>query len=266
MRVRAFTQDDAHIFCTESQITSETEAFCDLLLSIYRDFGFDEVIVKFSDRPEKRAGSDDIWDRAENALREATAAAGLATVLNPGEGAFYGPKLEFVLRDAIGRDWQLGTLQVDFVLPERLDATYVGEDGSKHRPVMLHRAILGSFERFIGVLIEHYAGRLPLWLAPVQAVVATITRDADDYARRVHAVLVEAGIRAELDLRNEKINYKVREHSVAKVPAILVVGAREQQEDTVAIRRLGGRSQEILALESAIARLCEEAAGPLARE
>ena len=266
MRVRAFTQDDAHIFCTESQITSETEAFCDLLLSIYRDFGFDEVIVKFSDRPEKRAGSDDTWDRAENALREATAAAGLATVLNPGEGAFYGPKLEFVLRDAIGRDWQLGTLQVDFVLPERLDATYVGEDGSKHRPVMLHRAILGSFERFIGVLIEHYAGRLPLWLAPVQAVVATITRDADDYARRVHAVLVEAGIRAELDLRNEKINYKVREHSVAKVPAILVVGAREQQEGTVAIRRLGGRSQEILALESAIARLCEEAAGPLARE
>ena len=266
MRVRAFTQDDAHIFCTESQITSETEAFCDLLLSIYRDFGFDEVIVKFSDRPEKRAGSDDTWDRAENALREATAAAGLATVLNPGEGAFYGPKLEFVLRDAIGRDWQLGTLQVDFVLPERLDATYVGEDGSKHRPVMLHRAILGSFERFIGVLIEHYAGRLPLWLAPVQAVVATITRDADDYARRVHAELVEAGIRAELDLRNEKINYKVREHSVAKVPAILVVGAREQQEDTVAIRRLGGRSQEILALESAIARLCEEAAGPLARE
>jgi len=266
MRVRAFTQDDAHIFCTEDQITSETEAFCALLLSVYRDFGFDEVIVKFSDRPEKRAGSDDTWDRAENALREATAAAGLATELNPGEGAFYGPKLEFVLRDAIGRDWQLGTLQVDFVLPERLDATYVGEDGSKHRPVMLHRAILGSFERFIGILIEHYAGRLPLWLAPVQAVVATITRDADDYAQRVHAELVEAGIRAELDLRNEKINYKVREHSVAKVPAILVVGAREQQEETVAVRRLGGQSQEILALESAIARLCEEAAGPLARK
>jgi threonyl-tRNA synthetase len=266
MRVRAFTQDDAHIFCTEDQITSETEAFCDLLLSIYRDFGFDEVIVKFSDRPEKRAGSDETWDRAENALREATAAAGLATELNPGEGAFYGPKLEFVLRDAIGRDWQLGTLQVDFVLPERLDATYVGEDGSKHRPVMLHRAILGSFERFIGILIEHYAGRLPLWLAPVQAVVATITRDADDYAHRVHGELVEAGIRAELDLRNEKINYKIREHSVAKVPAILVVGAREQQESTVAVRRLGGQSQEILALESAIARLCEEAAGPLARK
>ncbi len=266
MRVRAFTQDDAHIFCTEDQITSETEAFCDLLLSIYRDFGFDEVIVKFSDRPEKRAGSDETWDRAENALREATAAAGLATELNPGEGAFYGPKLEFVLRDAIGRDWQLGTLQVDFVLPERLDATYVGEDGSKHRPVMLHRAILGSFERFIGILIEHYAGRLPLWLAPVQAVVATITRDADDYAQRVHGELVEAGIRAELDLRNEKINYKIREHSVAKVPAILVVGAREQQESTVAVRRLGGQSQEILALESAIARLCEEAAGPLARK
>jgi threonyl-tRNA synthetase len=266
MRVRAFTQDDAHIFCTEEQITSETEAFCDLLLGVYRDFGFDEVIVKFSDRPEKRAGTDDTWDRAENALREATEAAGLATELNPGEGAFYGPKLEFVLRDAIGRDWQLGTLQVDFVLPERLDATYVGEDGSKHRPVMLHRAILGSFERFIGILIEHFAGRLPLWLAPVQAVVATITRDADDYAHRVHRELVEAGIRAELDLRNEKINYKVREHSVAKVPAILVVGAREQQEETVAVRRLGGQSQEILALERAIARLCEEAAGPLSRK
>jgi threonyl-tRNA synthetase len=266
MRVRAFTQDDAHIFCTEDQITSETEAFCDLLLSVYRDFGFDDVIVKFSDRPEKRAGSDETWDRAEDALREATAAAGLVTELNPGEGAFYGPKLEFVLRDAIGRDWQLGTLQVDFVLPERLDATYVGEDGSKHRPVMLHRAILGSFERFIGILIEHFAGRLPLWLAPVQAVVATITRDADDYARRVHGELAEAGIRAEIDLRNEKINYKVREHSVAKVPAILVVGVREQQGGTVAVRRLGGQSQEILALEPAIARLCEEAEGPLARK
>jgi threonyl-tRNA synthetase len=263
MRVRAFTQDDAHIFCTESQITSETEAFCELLLSVYRDFGFEDVIVKFSDRPEKRAGSNDTWDRAEKALRDATAAAGLDTELNPGEGAFYGPKLEFVLRDAIGRDWQLGTLQVDFVLPERLDATYVGEDGSKHRPVMLHRAILGSFERFTGILIEHHAGRLPLWLAPTQAVVTTITNEADDYGRRVHAQLAAAGIRTELDLRNEKIGYKVREHSLAKVPVILVVGAREQQNDTVAVRRLGSDAQEVLAIDQAIARLQSEGAGPL---
>jgi threonyl-tRNA synthetase len=263
MRVRAFTQDDAHIFCTESQITSETEAFCELLLSVYRDFGFEDVIVKFSDRPEKRAGSNDTWDRAEKALRDATAAAGLDTELNPGEGAFYGPKLEFVLRDAIGRDWQLGTLQVDFVLPERLDATYVGEDGSKHRPVMLHRAILGSFERFTGILIEHHAGRLPLWLAPTQAVVTTITNEADDYGRRVHAQLAAAGIRTELDLRNEKIGYKVREHSLAKVPVILVVGAREQQNDTVAVRRLGSDAQEVLAIDQAIARLQSEGTGPL---
>ncbi|MGF1641200.1 MAG: threonine--tRNA ligase [Rhodospirillales bacterium] len=262
MRVRAFTQDDAHIFCAPDQITSETTAFCDLLMSVYRDFGFDEVIVKFSDRPEKRAGSDETWDRAESALREATAAAGLETRLNPGEGAFYGPKLEFVLRDAIGRDWQLGTLQVDFVLPERLDATYVGEDGSKHRPVMLHRAILGSFERFIGVLVEHHAGRLPLWLAPVQAVVATITSDADEYARRVVGALTEAGVRAELDVRNEKITYKIREHSVAKIPLIVVVGAREQRDGTVALRRLGGDAQEILALETAVARLAVEGSGP----
>jgi threonyl-tRNA synthetase len=262
MRVRAFTQDDAHIFCTEDQITSETEAFCGLLLSIYKDFGFEDVIVKFSDRPEKRAGSDATWDKAENALKEATAAAGLATELNPGEGAFYGPKLEFVLRDAIGRDWQLGTLQVDFVLPERLDATYVGEDGSKHRPVMLHRAVLGSFERFIGILIEHYAGRFPLWLAPLQVVVATITQYADGYARRVHRAAVSAGLRAELDLRNEKIGYKVREHSVGKVPVILVVGACEQENMTVAIRRLGSQNQEILALDQAIARILVEAAGP----
>ncbi len=265
MRVRAFVQDDAHIFCTEDQITSETKAFCDLLMSVYKDLGFEQVTVKFADRPAVRAGSDEIWDKAEKALRDATAAAGLETVFNPGEGAFYGPKLEFDLRDAIGRDWQLGTLQVDFVLPERLDATYVGEDGRKHHPVMLHRAILGSMERFIGVLIEQYAGRLPFWLAPLQVVVATITNAADDYGRRVHAALVDAGLKAELDLRNEKIAYKVREHSLAKVPVILVVGAREARDGTVAMRRLGGEDQENLALEEAAARLKEEAAGPLAR-
>ena len=264
MRVRAFTQDDAHIFCTEAQITSETKSFCELLLSVYKDLGFDDVIVKFADRPAKRAGSDEVWTRAEQALQEATVAAGLAAIPNPGEGAFYGPKLEFVLRDAIGRDWQLGTLQVDFVLPERLDATYVGEDGEKHRPVMLHRAILGSFERFIGVLIEHYAGRLPLWLAPVQAVVASITNDVDDYARRVHAALADAGLRVEIDLRNEKINYKVREHSLAKIPVLLVVGGREEEQGTVAIRRLGSKGQEVLALEMAVDTLSSEATVPLA--
>ena len=263
MRVRAFVQDDAHIFCTEDQITSETEQFCALLLGVYKDLGFDEVTVKFSDRPPVRAGSDAVWDKAEKALTDATKAAGLETTLNPGEGAFYGPKLEFVLRDAIGRDWQLGTLQVDFVLPERLDANYVGEDGHKHRPVMLHRAILGSFERFIGVLIEQYAGRLPLWLSPVQIVVATITSEADDYAGEVVATLKAAGLRAEVDLRNEKINYKVREHSLAKVPAMLVVGGREAKDKTVAIRRLGGEAQEILALDAATARLKEEAKGPV---
>ena len=264
MRVRAFTQDDAHIFCAESQINAESTLFCELLLSIYRDFGFDDVVIKFSDRPAVRAGSDDVWDRAEAALKEAASAAGIETVLNPGEGAFYGPKLEFVLRDAIGRDWQLGTLQVDFVLPERLDASYVGEDGQKHRPVMLHRAILGSFERFIGVLIEHHAGRFPLWLAPVQAVVATITNDSDVYASEVLAALRAAGIRAEVDLRNEKINYKVREHSRAKVPAMLVVGRREAGQGTVALRRLGGKEQEFLALDTAVVRLTEEATPPLA--
>ncbi|MCH8214539.1 MAG: threonine--tRNA ligase [Proteobacteria bacterium] len=265
MRLRAFVQDDAHIFCTEDQITSETKAFCDLLMSVYKDLGFEQVTVKFADRPTVRAGSDEIWDKAEKALRDATAAAGLETVFNPGEGAFYGPKLEFDLRDAIGRDWQLGTLQVDFVLPERLDATYVGEDGRKHHPVMLHRAILGSMERFIGVLIEQYAGRLPFWLAPLQVVVATITNAADDYARQVLAALVDAGLKAELDLRNEKIAYKVREHSLAKIPVLLVVGAREARDGTVAMRRLGGEDQEILALEEAAARLEQEAAGPLAR-
>jgi threonyl-tRNA synthetase len=262
MRVRAFTQDDAHIFCTEDQITSESKAFCDLLRAVYRDLGFDEVSVKFSDRPKVRAGADDIWDKAEEALRAATKAAGLEVTLNPGEGAFYGPKLEFILRDAIGRDWQCGTLQVDFVLPERLDASYIGPDGQKHRPVMLHRAMLGSFERFIGVLIEHYAGKLPLWLAPVQAVVATITSDADSYAREVMAALQIAGLRAEVDLRNEKINYKVREHSLAKVPVMLVLGAREAREKTVALRRLGGQAQEVLALGEAVARLAAESQPP----
>jgi threonyl-tRNA synthetase len=262
MRVRAFTQDDAHIFCTEDQITGETKAFCDLLLQVYKDLGFDRVVVRFADRPPRRAGSDAIWDKAEAALKEATAAAGIETEMNPGEGAFYGPKLEFVLRDAIGRDWQCGTLQVDFVLPERLDASYVGEDGQKHRPVMLHRAIFGSFERFLGVLIEHYAGRFPLWLAPVQAVVATITQEADAYAGEVLAALETAGLRAEADLRNEKINYKVREHSLAKVPVLLVVGRREAEGRKVALRRLGGEAQEVLALEDAIHRLKAEAQAP----
>ncbi len=264
MRVRAFTQDDAHIFCTEDQITSESTAFCDLLMSIYRDFGFEDVTVKLADRPPVRAGSDAVWDRAEAALRDAVDAAGLTYTLNPGEGAFYGPKLEFVLRDAIGREWQCGTLQVDFVLPERLDASYVGEDGEKHRPVMLHRAILGSLERFIGVLIEHYAGHLPLWLAPLQVVVATITNDADPYAAEVLAALRAAGLRAEADTRNEKIGYKVREHSLAKVPVLLVVGGREAEARTVAVRRLGGRAQEILALDEAIDTLKREAAIPSA--
>ena len=263
MRVRAFVQDDAHIFCREDQITEETKRFCELLLSIYEDFGFDDVVAKFADRPPVRAGSDDIWDKAEEALTDATKAAGIEALANPGDGAFYGPKLDFHLRDAIGRDWQLGTLQVDFVLPERLDAAYVGEDGEKHRPVMLHRAILGSFERFLGVLIEHHAGRFPMWLAPVQGVVATITEAADDYASAVAEACAAAGLRVETDLRNEKINYKVRQHSVAKVPAMLIVGAREAEEKTVALRRLGGKDQEILALQEAVARLTAEAQGPL---
>jgi threonyl-tRNA synthetase len=262
MRVRAFTQDDGHIFCTEDQINAESIKFCDLLRSIYKDFGFEDVTVKFSDRPPVRAGSDETWDKAEKALREATEAAGLPYTVNPGEGAFYGPKLEFVLRDAIGRDWQCGTLQVDFVLPERLDASYIGEDGQRHRPVMLHRAILGSMERFIAILIEEYSGRFPLWLAPVQAMVLTITGDADPYAREVAEIAAAAGLRVETDLRNEKINYKVREHSLAKVPVLLVVGKREAETRSVAIRRLGGKDQEILALDEAVARLKAEAAPP----
>jgi threonyl-tRNA synthetase len=264
MRVRAFTQDDAHIFCTEEQITSESIKFCDLLRSVYRDLGFTDIVVKFSDRPPMRAGTDAIWDRAEAALQEASRAAGIELIRNPGEGAFYGPKLEFVLRDAIGRDWQCGTLQVDFVLPERLDATYIGADGQKHRPVMLHRAMLGSFERFIGVLIEHYAGKLPLWLAPVQAVVATITSDADAYAADVVAALKDAGMRAEADIRNEKIGYKVREHSVAKVPLIFAIGRREAETRSVTLRRLGVEKQETLALADAVARVSQEAEFPRA--
>ena len=263
MRVRAFTQDDAHIFATENQITSECKEFCDLLLSIYEDFGFTEVRVKFSDRPDVRAGEDSVWDKAETALMDAVNASGLEFELNPGEGAFYGPKLEFVLRDAIGRDWQCGTFQVDFVLPERLGATYVGEDSQRHTPVMLHRAILGSFERFIGILIENYAGRLPIWLAPVQVTVATIVSDADQYAHEVFNQLKAAGIRAEIDLRNEKINYKVREHSLAKTPIMLVVGRREAIEGTVAVRKLGVKEQETLALSEAISRLQIEAKMPI---
>jgi threonyl-tRNA synthetase len=263
MRVRAFTQDDAHIFCSEDQITAESIKFCDLLRVVYKDFGFEDVSVKFSDRPAVRAGSDAVWDRAETALKAATEAAGLPYTLNPGEGAFYGPKLEFVLRDAIGRDWQCGTLQVDFVLPERLDASYIGEDGQRHRPVMLHRAIFGSMERFIAILIEQYAGRFPLWLAPVQAVVATITSDADDYAREVGRLCAQAGLRVEIDLANEKINHKVREHSLAKVPVIIVVGKREAEQRNLALRRLGGKEQEILALDDAIARLTAESAPPI---
>ena len=262
MRVRAFTQDDAHIFCTEDQITDESVKFCALLQSIYGDFGFHDVRVKFSDRPDVRAGDDNTWDRAEAALTAATHAAGLDTVLNPGEGAFYGPKLEFVLRDAIGRDWQCGTLQVDFVLPDRLDAEYVGEDGNRHRPVMLHRAILGSMERWIGILIEQYAGRMPAWLAPVQILVASITDSANAYAREVAASAAEAGLRVETDLRNEKISYKVREHSVMKVPFILVVGGREAETSTVALRRLGSNDQQVLDAHETISMLRDESLAP----
>ncbi len=262
MRIRGFTQDDAHIFCMEDQITSETIAFCDLLKEVYRAFGFFEIQVKFSDRPPTRAGSDTTWDKAENALKDAVNAAGLAWTLNPGEGAFYGPKLEFVLRDALGRDWQCGTLQVDFVLPERLGAEYIGPDGNKHRPVMLHRAILGSLERFIGILIEEYAGKFPLWLSPVQAVVATITDAAIPYAEVVQKELRAIGIRADLDVRNEKINYKVREHSVNKVPLMLVVGAKEAEQKSVSIRRLGSEKQETMTLAEAKTMLLAECQPP----
>ncbi len=262
MRVRAFTQDDAHIFCTEAQIADETVRFVALLSQVYRDFGFETFRVKFSDRPDTRAGDDETWDRAEGALRDACATAGVEYELSPGEGAFYGPKLEFVLRDAIGRDWQCGTLQVDFVLPERLGAEYVGEDGARARPVMLHRAVLGSFERFLGILIEQYAGRFPLWLAPVQGVVASIVSDAGPYAEEVAATLRAAGLQVRADVRNEKINAKVREHSLAHVPLLLVVGRREAEQRTVALRRLGGDAQEVLALDEAVARIMAEARAP----
>jgi threonyl-tRNA synthetase len=267
MRVRQFTQDDAHIFVREDQLVEEVRAFCDLLDSVYRDLGFEKYAIKLALRPEKRFGSDAMWDQAEQELRDAVAISGRATEEFgweelPGEGAFYAPKLEFHLTDAIGRTWQVGTIQSDRVLPERLDASYVGEDGVRHRPVMLHRAVLGTFERFIGILLEHFAGKLPLWLAPVQAVVATIVSDADDYANEVLAKLQAAGIRAEADLRNEKINYKVREHSHRKVPHLLVVGKREAEEGTVAIRSLGEQQQKVMTDDEAVAWLAGEATPP----
>ena len=263
MRVRAFTQDDAHVFCTREQVTEECVKVTHLILDIYRDFGFEDVRIKFSDRPEKRVGEDAIWDESEAALMAALEASGKEWSLNPGEGAFYGPKLEFVLRDAIGRDWQCGTVQLDLNLPGRLGASYIGEDGEKHAPVMIHRALFGSLERFTGILLEHHAGRLPVWLAPVQMKVLTITQDADAYAREVLAAADAAGLRAEIDLRNEKINYKVREHSLQKIPALFVVGKREAENGTVAIRRLGSKDQTILPLDEAIAALVEEGHNPL---
>ena len=267
MRVRQFTQDDAHIFCTKEQLIEEVGLFCDMLDRCYRDLGFENYAIKLALRPDKRIGSDEMWDWSEQSLRDAVIATGRDTEEYgweelPGEGAFYAPKLEFHLTDAIGRTWQVGTIQTDTVLPERLDATYVGEDGERHQPIMLHRAILGSFERFIGILIEHYAGKLPLWLAPTQAVVATIVTDANPYAEQVVAKLKAAGIRVEADLRNEKINYKVREHSVGKVPNILVVGMREAEEGKVALRRLGQKEQEFLTLDEVVAMLKEEALAP----
>ena len=258
LRIRAFTQDDAHIFCTADQITEETIAVCELILGIYRDFGFENVLIKFADRPEVRVGDDAVWDKAEAALKRALESSGLDYIHNPGEGAFYGPKLEFVLRDAIGRDWQCGTHQVDLNLPARLGATYIGEDGQKHTPVLLHRAMFGSLERFIGILLEHHAGNLPLWLAPLQVKVLTITSDADEYAREVVELLTAAGISAEADLRNEKISYKVREHSVAKVPALLAVGEREIDARTVAVRRIGSKHQKVMPLLESIDTLVTE--------
>lgn len=262
MRVRQFTQDDAHIFCRDDQITDEAVGFCNLLKTIYSDLGFDDVVVALSLRPDMRVGSDELWDKAEDGLRAALKETGLAFREDPGEGAFYGPKIDYQVRDAIGRTWQCGTLQLDFNLPERLDASYIAQDGSRQRPVMLHRAILGSLERFIGVMIESTAGKLPLWLSPVQCVVATITGSADDYAKEVYEQLKSAGIRAQLDTRNEKINYKVREHSLQKVPALFVVGAREAEEKTVAIRRLGSKAQNVEKLEEAITALAQEASPP----
>jgi len=258
MRLRAFTQDDAHVFCTPEQITAESIAICELILGIYSGFGFDDVRIKFADRPEVRVGADEVWDRAEAALTTALDIAGLDYTHNPGEGAFYGPKLEFVLRDAIGRDWQCGTLQVDLNTPGRLGASYVGEDGNKHTPVMLHRAIFGSLERFLAILIEHHAGHFPLWLASVQVSVLTISSDANEYALEVAEALLAKGLRVETDLRNEKISYKVREHSVAKVPVQFAVGQRELENRTVAIRRLGSKRQEVMPLDDAVAALLDE--------
>ena len=258
MRVRAFTQDDAHIFVTEEQIAGEVLKVNDLILSIYQDFGFGDVTIKFSDRPDKRIGDDAVWDKAEAALKQALEASGRPWTLNKGEGAFYGPKLEYVLRDAIGRDWQCGTVQVDLNMPGRLGAFYIDEHSDKVTPVMLHRAMFGSLERFTGIMIEHYAGHLPLWLSPLQAVIATITSDADDYAREAIAAAQRAGLRVEGDLRNEKINYKVREHSLAKVPVLLVVGKKEAAERTVSIRRLGSEKQETMPLDAALAALAEK--------
>ena len=263
MRVRQMTQDDAHIFCREDQITSESVAFCSLLESVYEDLGFTDIVVKLATRPDVRAGTDETWDRAERGLEDALVAANLPYEITPGEGAFYGPKLEFHLKDAIGRSWQCGTLQLDFVLPERLDANYTGEDGNKHRPVMLHRAILGTLERFIGIMIENYAGKLPLWLAPVQVVVATITSEGDDYAQEVAKLLEARGLRVETDLRNEKIGYKVREHSLQKVPNIIAVGGREVEERTVALRQLGEQGQKFMSLGEALDSLTETAKSPL---
>jgi len=263
MRVRAFTQDDGHIFCRDDQITDEVKGFTDMLKSVYADLGFDDVMVKFSTRPEVRVGSDEVWDKAEAALKAAADASGLEVELNEGDGAFYGPKLDFVLRDAIGREWQAGTIQADFNLPERLKASYIGDDDKKHAPVMLHRAVLGSFERFLGILIENYAGRFPLWLSPVQVVIATITDSADDYAVQVAEKLRAAGLRVETDLRNEKINYKIRELSAdRKIPVIAVVGRKEADEGKLALRRLGSRDQTILTLDEAIESLTQEALAP----
>ncbi len=263
MRVRAFTQDDAHIFCTEDQITQESKIVCNLILSIYKDFGFENVKIKFSDRPEKRVGDDAVWDKSEAALKQAMEATGLEYTFNPGEGAFYGPKLEFVLRDAIGRDWQCGTLQVDLNLPGRLGATYIGEDGNKKTPVMLHRALFGSLERFTGILIEHYAGHLPLWLSPIQVMIATITSDTDDYALEVKNELIKKGIKAEVDLRNEKIGYKIREHSNSKVPIIIAVGKKESQEKTVSVRRIGSSETNTFKLDEIVTTLTNEVKSPI---
>jgi len=260
MRVRAFTQDDAHIFCTDEQITAESVEVTQLILDIYRDFGFEDVAIKFSDRPERRVGSDEIWDRSEAALKAAVAATGLDYTLNPGEGAFYGPKLEFVLRDAIGRDWQCGTLQVDLNLPGRLGATFIGEDGQKHHPVMLHRALFGSLERFIGILIEHHAGRLPAWLAPSQAVVLTITDAQADYARHATEYLKNQRLRVDVDLRNEKVGFKIREHTLQRVPYLLVAGEREANSNTLAVRTRDGKDLGPMALDVLAGKLADEVA------